>query len=421
MKKILALVLSLVMIFSLATVTFAHEEVDPDDQSKWTTTGTETAGFTLQKLYTIVGEKSSTGAAVTENTIYPNEILNFTVSPATTNPDYNAQNISAMKNLTVGSVSSYTWDATTKAMKGTMTVTLPKYTQVGIYNYTITENIPVDMPAAGTPTNSEKAQGAFYNTNNAAIHIQVLVEYDFTNKCLKPTITLTNAVSNPGNSADRDHANVGSQEKPLWKLDTVENQYKLGELDVTKKVSGNLSDKNVQFQMAVKFTSANPVKSEITIYDTNNPTESGSTTVSDSKIAISGWTWDTATKKYTATATIYVKDGETVKFLNVPAGVQYEVTEDAKHGLGQDGFDPNSAKDTDYTITYGETRQGSDGIVNGKTGTITADTVSKTVVNNKKETNVDTGVVLDSAPYILMLVAAVMGSACLLTKKRYQV
>ena len=47
-----------------------------------------------------------------------------------------------------------------------------------------------------------------------------------------------------------------------------------------------------------------------------------------------------------------------------------------------------------------------------------ADTVE--IVNNK-ETDVDTGIVMDSMPYIVILAVAVFGMVAMVAKKRYEV
>lgn len=245
-----------------------------------------------------------------------------------------------------------------------LVINVPSYSKVGVYKYTIAET-------AGN------TQGVTYTTDTIAV--TVLVTYNYEEGKLDTEIVLSTADGEGG------------------KVDTFTNTYKVGTLTVTKTVSGNLADQSVEFEMTVTFNSANPVLSDITVTDASTNTE---TTVTGD-----GWT--------TKTVTINVKHGETVTFDNIPEGVTYTVVEAAKHGLEGGTLDVNSAVDTDYTVTY-----------TGETGTMahTEEEVDCTAaVNNHKDTTVDTGIVLDSMPYILILAVAAFGMFAMVTKKRYEV
>lgn len=239
-----------------------------------------------------------------------------------------------------------------------LTIKVPSYEKVGVYKYTISE-------VAGT------TQGVTYTDDT--IDVTVLVTYNYKEGKLDTEIVLSTPDEADG------------------KVDTFTNTYEVGKLTVNKTVTGNLADQNVEFEMTVTFKSAGPVLSDITV----NASEGKSTITGD------GWTQKTVT--------INVKHGETVTFDNIPVGVTYEVVEAAKHGLGEDGFDVNSAVDTDYTVTY-----------TAETGTINAK-VSEAKVVNEKKTEVDTGIVLDSMPYVVILAVACFGMFAMMTKKRYEV
>ena len=302
---------------------------------------------TLKKLYTVTG--------ATGDGVFPNETLEFISTPDQSNP--------ATANLSIANL-------VVDGVDGELEITLPDYAVIGKYIYTISEK----------PGNTK---GVTYT--DATIDVTVLVSYD-DNHNLKSELFLTQKVS----------------EDSTTKVDTFNNTYELGKLNVTKVVEGNLGSRDAEFDMTVTFTSDKPVKSDITYVD-------GNTTGTISYV--DGWT--NANNQYTATANIKVKHGETVSFTNIPVGVTYKVEENTAHILGEnETMDPNSPATEDYKVAY----------TNG-TGTITVagEAPQLVTVTNTKETTVETGIVLDSMPYVLILTAAVIGMAALMGKKRYEV
>lgn len=289
--------------------------------------------------------------------LYPAEVLTFTATPDTANPDTTA-------NLTIEPL---TVQGSTNQ---TLTINLPVYSKVGTYKYTIAE------------TTDKEMQGVTYST--AEIAVTVLVTYNYEDECLDTQIVL-----GTGEAADA-------------KVDTFVNKYDVGTLKLTKTVTGNLADQDVYFDIHVTFTSPKEVASAI-------PVTGGSHEDYPTTIAITDWTKAEGSDVYTCTKTFKLKHGDTLTFSDIPAGVTYAVEEDAKHGVGE-SFDVNSASDTDYTATY-----------SGQNGTIAADTAAEAKVQNEKKTTVETGVLLDSMPYVLMLTAAAAGLIVLFGKKRYEV
>lgn len=186
---------------------------------------------------------------------------------------------------------------------------------------------------------------------------------------------------------------VGGELVNNKKDDTFTNVYNLGTLSVKKEVSGSAGKKDVAFDIDVTLTAGQPVASEITISD-------GQT------IAISDWTSD-GQNGYTATKTVSLKHDQTVYFYNVPAGVTYVVEEQSKHLVGEDGIVDINNPTSDYTVTYTDNE-----------GSIVTATTAEAVVKNVKNANTDTGIVLDSMPYILLLAVAAAGLFVLLNKKR---
>ena len=245
-----------------------------------------------------------------------------------------------------------------------LVINVPAYTKVGVYHYTITED----------PGNT---QGVTYTTD--AVNVSVLVEYDYTDEDgdgygLKATIGVTNA--------------AGEGEGEL-KHDTFTNTYSLGSLTVSKEVAGNLASQSQEFAIDVTFTSDQPVLSTITCGDGQTITSAN---------------WTQAESVYTAKVTVKLIHGQDVTFNNIPAGVTYTVVEQAKH----EAPDPNGSNpETGYTVTY-----------EGETGTIAENVTAAAKVINTKGTTVNTGVVLDSLPYVLLIAVAVVAVVLFTVRKR---
>lgn len=347
MRKFFVMVLALVMVLSLSAAAFAAEPSTDDYRSE-----AKTADVVIKKLYTL------SGAA--DTALYPAETLTFTSTPGDSNPDKTV-------NLTVEPLE----------VKGNsdqkLTIKLPVYSKVGTYQYTIQEST------------AQKMQGVVYT--EAEIAVTVLVTYNYGANKLDTKIVLS--TSNGANG----------------KVDTFENQYNLGTLTLRKDVTGNLGNKDAYFDIHVTFTAEKEVASDISV-------TGGSYAENPGTIGADQWKAETTEGKtaYTCTKLFKLRDGETLTFANVPQGVTYAVVEDAKHGLEGGAMDPNSAADTDYTVTY----------TNG-TGEVETAKTTAIIVTNDKSTDVPTGVSLDSVPYILMLTAAAAGLMVLLGKKRYEI
>lgn len=165
-----------------------------------------------------------------------------------------------------------------------------------------------------------------------------------------------------------------------------ENTYTAGSLKVTKKVTGSLGDKDKKFNVDVTFTApaGKTVKSTITYV--NNGAES---------IAPDAWKLNTTTNQYEAKVTVELAHKGSVQFNNIPKDVTYIVEE-------------QDYSREEYTATY----------EGDKSGTIANDVKSTTITNNKGDDKIDTGVILDNAPYILMLAVVAAGAMTLVIKKR---
>lgn len=250
------------------------------------------------------------------------------------------------------------YGATTTGAKLGITVELPSYDKVGVYEYTLKE-------VAGTT-----AGVTYYGQN------------------IKLVVTVVNGQNNNLLRIAGVHTESSGD-----KSDTFENTYSAGILTVDKQVKGNLGDKNKEFSFTVTFmapegknwirTRNGGEYSNLTFatneygdVDAQNPT------IVDGKIS------------YTLT----LKNGGRVSFGNLPYGVSYTVTEtgaEEKDGVLMNG---------DYKVT-----------MTGNVGVIdSAATEAKFV--NTKEGSIDTGVTTENLPYVLLIGFVVLAGAALLIK-----
>lgn len=164
------------------------------------------------------------------------------------------------------------------------------------------------------------------------------------------------------------------------KSNTFDNTYSAGSLSVKKEVTGEFGDEHKEFTVKVTFVApdGDTVREAITYTDDTE------------KTIAAGWTTSQEVE-------ITLKDEETVTFTNIPYGVTYTVTENDYTG-DNGGYD---APEYD----------------SNRSGTINTASVSTTIINNKGG-DIDTGVILDNAPYIVMLAVVAGGAFFMISKKR---
>lgn len=173
-------------------------------------------------------------------------------------------------------------------------------------------------------------------------------------------------------------------EKKGEKSGEFNNEYSAGSLSVKKTVTGIMGDKEKEFTVKVTFTApeGDTVRGNITYVDG---------TETKTIAADGGWT---GSKE----AEITLKHDETVTFTNIPYGVTYNVVEN------------------DYTGNNGGYDKA---VYNFKDDNKKIDAASENVtITNNKGGVVDTGINMDSMPYILLLAVVFMGLFVFFFKKR---
>lgn len=333
MKKLLSLTLALIMVLTLSVAVAAAEHTDMDT-------------VTISVTYN----------ATNEGTTSPAEEFAFNI--ANTSVTDAASGVTT-ENMPTPAVDSVTYTAGEAGKAGTMTknvtIDLPdNYTSVGIYTYTIT-------PTSGTTA------GVTYWAR--PIKLVVTVIQDANNRLRVAAVHTENGYN--GTAEDGT------------KSDDISYTYSAGSLAVKKLVTGNLGDRDKEFNVTVTFTAPadKEVKSVISYTDGTAKT-----------IETSAWKEENGSKQ--AEVTIDLKHNETVTFTNIPYDVTYTVEETAESAEG-------------YTVSYSVNQNST---ISKATDTVT--------VTNTKNSAVDTGIVLDSLPYVLLIAVAVVGVVIFTARKR---
>lgn len=291
----------------------------------------------------------------------PAETFNFTVTPGATvnGAEKTVEKSEATTIPTMAANSNektVAFTALTEDGTGTFTVDVANLniTKPGMYYYTVTE----------TPSNTA---GVDY----AAKSMIMVITAGYADDGEDSSLSYWAALHDSTNYNDKNSK--------------FENTYTAGSLKVTKKVTGSLGDKDKKFNVDVTFTApaGKTVKSTITYV--NNGAES---------IAPDAWKLNTTTNQYEAKVTVELAHKGSVQFNNIPKDVTYIVEE-------------QDYSREEYTATYEDS----------KSGTIANDVKSTTITNQRGDDTIDTGVILDNAPYILML-AVVAGAATMLVIKK---
>lgn len=248
-------------------------------------------------------------------------------------------------------------------MNSELKVHVPNYAKVGVYTYQVKE--------VGGNT-----LGMTYDTNTYTLRIAV------ANKMLD------------GKATDDKVCYVTLRDAEDSKVGEIINTYNAGNLSITKKVEGNLGDRSADNKFKFKATFNVP-----TGYDLNStltvPTGSAITWNSDNTVG---------------TVEFKLAHNETFTISNLPYNMTYTVEE-----LNADDRPVAEGNlNGTYTVNYDTKVSGEMNAEN--LGNDTA--IATTVTNTYGDTTIDTGVILDNAPYIALMMVVVAGAAVMIIKKR---
>lgn len=373
-KKLLSIMLVMVMVLGMSTTAFAEVTTPVSNPTKdasvaFTDASKTTNTITMYKDYFATNANTTSPAETFSFSIVNTNLTNVGVDATTGEAKYTVTSMPTPSIAPIEVVAGIADQDTTTKLP--IVITLPSYDVVGIYTYTITEN-------------NNHVAGVTYHAND--VKLVVTVTQGATSKELVATVHCETTLATDESEKD----------------DTIENVYSAGTLAVKKIVSGNLGDQTKDFKVTVTFTAPTYVdENSETQYKPVNETISYDAdhdgVISDSeKILPTAWT------NGSTSVDIYVNHNETITFTNIPYGVTYSVSEETLN---------------DYDATYS---------LNGGTATENAveneelNTSAENVeITNNKEADVDTGIIVNNLPYILILGAVVLSAVVIIRRKRY--
>lgn len=287
MKKFVAILLTLMLVLGIGAAVADEAPATP-------TTDKETV--TIYKSYRNVNDSGISP----EETFTLKQVGNGSVK------DGDATSAPALGTITGATFADY--GATTAGAKLGITVELPSYDKVGVYEYTLQE-------VAGTT-----AGVAYYGQN------------------IKLVVTVVNGENNNLLCIAGVHTESSGD-----KSDTFENTYSAGTLKVSKTVAGNLGDKNKYFEFKVTLTGENGKT-----YGASYAVTGGSKDDNPKSIVIGQET------------TFMLKHGDTLSIANLPYNVTYTVTEtaDADYETTKTG-DHGTISAAEQTAAFTNTKEGS--------------------------------------------------------------
>ncbi len=300
---------------------------------------------------------SKTYKLTNEGTVSPAETFGFTYTADHATNTSTPLTADEMPQLSTSTLSFAKGAATLDGYTDTIPVFLlnVKWPSVGVYYYRVNE-------VAGNTA------GVTYDDRQAWLKVTVAYNEDEgTNYVAFVTLNL----------ADEDGDGITDD-----KTAGFENVYSAGELQITKQVTGNLGDRNAYFDVTVTLKGE-----EGKTYEDSYEVGELSDDSNPDSIVIGEPT------------TFHIKHGETIDIGNLPYGVTYTVAEADYTAADKGGYDTAN-------YVYSDENKKIDSAL---------DTVT---IENNKGVDVDTGITMNSMPYIIVLAAAGIGIVVFFSRKR---
>lgn len=377
MKKLISLALALMLVFSLATVAMAATS----DYSEHINTPKN-----LKKTYNVID-----GTA-------PAEVFTFTFTPysykngdgelwtydaatqtynyaGTTNP---APALPAGFSIPTLGDKTISFDSLTSDSEGTAAISVDPTSsawKLGVYTYLVKET-------KGTTA------GTVYDTNPLYLVVTIIRDETAATETNKYVVAMH--YETPDNAT---------------KTEGFTNTYNAGTLAITKNITGNSADMTKTFTFTVELSAPENTffKAGQVVAASGAP---ANTTRNETKDNNNNVTKVTFTAKLGNNATLTIE--------NVPVGTTYTVKEDAENYTAK-VQEPGATSASNYTSNTA--LNGSIATVTSADGKVTGAEDDAYVFTNDLTNTVDTGITLDSLPFVLIL-AVCAGAVVLFVIKR---
>ena len=333
-----------------------YQSENPDDPNNGKFIGNATAPFSV----TLTKAYTVTG----DTAVMPGHTLTFAVTQVDVEENQYAEFPEGKVTITPVVVPAETADGATLDL----VINLPAYDKTGVYNYTFVEEDGSEL------TTPHTVAGVQYNTKTYELKVTVVQGEALAIGGIDATGLVVAGV------ALREQGSTG-------KIDTVDNEYIAGSLVIDKQVTGNLGDRKLPFSFKVTFTTETneyvdaPIAYTQTTYD-----DEGNRTTEDKTIE-AGWTGSKVVE-------FNLIHGDSITFTNIPEGVTYTAEE-------TEGFDYKKSDSGNLRATIADESE-----------------IAVTFTNDKTA-EIDTGVELETLPFVLLMGIALVGVMALRRREEY--
>jgi len=371
MKKILASVLTAAMMLSMGTAVLAD---DPTGEGSGT--NTESADIITkdnQDLSGVINKDTKfTKAYLINNGTAPAEDFEFEATfKYFKNNEGTVTTTTKQPTVTLGKASFESKTENTKEYTADATVSISNYTdaEIGVYVYEITEKVP-----------APKTAGVNYTATPVYLVLTILRDEESKNNYVA-AIHYTEDIT----TSD--------------KIGSTQNTYDAGKLTVTKEIEGNMADMNKKFKFTVTLTAAEgtTIEDNIPLVDISlagtAKDYNGDENIPEGDQNSLSYSVEDGVYTYE----FYLGDGQSFVIDNLPASIIYTVAEEKENYTSDGGVFSDTAESK----------------------TIAANDEDTVTFTNTLTSEVDTGISVDSIPYIAMLgVVAIGGTGFIVSKKR---
>lgn len=259
------------------------------------------------------------------------------------------------------------------------------FTAPGVYKYQVSDSVVI-------PEESTDTAEAF-TCDSAYMYVFVEeageVEGKMTYKVINVVLT-------------RDDTTTGKIGKLTNKYGTGDTTDKVYTVDLTKKVEGNQGATDKKFEMTITIDPSNAGDNFRVVYGSFGE---GNTWVDGTTSTVIG-----ADENYTTK--VNLADGEWVRIYGLSKSDEYTIEETDYSG---EGYNAYANKSYDEGDTYDKT--GDSDITKASTIKDTTNENTKVAFHNVRSTTTPTGIVMNVAPYALLVVVAVAGCFVFLRKR----
>ena len=329
-------------------------------------------GSSSDGVYTVEMQKVLT---VPANVYAPNAIFSFTATAADPNVNEVYQGIPVEKGvdnaIDIDNV-TYTSSTTESLTKDiAIKVTENAFTHAGVYKYTLAEtkgdNANIDYDDA------QKTLYVIVENNGSGVKVAGVVVYDGDDK----SETFTN-----------DYGKKDQQDT-------------LSDLTLSKTITGNAADMTKQFAFTVSITNSNGDNQVFKYWNDANKND----------VEDEGET-GTITANASTSTRFNLGNGEDVVIYGLRAGDKYTISETEANAQGYTTTVKINDTDTNF-----DTNEEEESIVGQVSGTIATNTDVAVAYTNARTSSTPTGIMMDIAPYAVLVVIAAAGCFIFLRKR----